>query len=956
MLVTITSFGQGKQPRQQPEFNLFLESTVMAAEKEYAQVTEGKLLTIDLKKLSELREAEPNQFQLKIPLSNEQHMDLKLEKIQVFAKGFKVETSTGKNMQNVDLGIHYKGSIVGQSKSFVSLSVYKDEVVGLFSDSDYDYELVKLENNDSRYIFYKTANLQQHIKDDLFKFKCYTGADGKEMPEYTESQLYNANRSHDCQVVQVYLVADYSYYTLNGNDAEETTNKMTSAFAQTINAYNAEDIYMVLSGVFVWDEEDTFDETEEEARDQRDDFRDYYNGDGDGWPGDLAALISGTEGNWGGGVAYFDGLCTSNSYSLTRIGIDAPIMPWTSYSRYVKVLTHEIGHNLNSRHTHACVWNGDDTQIDDYGNVDNAGDPVDEPEGNSCLSEPYLLDVFPTIMSYYDSYGHGAFPISNGMGTQPGNVMRDYVANASCLTNGSEIPPIAICQDITIQLDTNGNASTTASAVDNGSYDACGGVPSLSLSKTNFNCSDLGTNSITLNVTDSDGNISSCTATVTVEDNVNPIITCPSSRSIKCDEDSTPANTGFATATDNCDATPNITFSDVENLTGCGGTGTITRTWRATDGSGNTSSCTQIITLVDASAPVITCPDDLDVECGSDYSPSATGTATAVDNCDTNPVLTYSDVTDLNGCGATGTITRTWTATDACGNVSSCEQIISIIDTTPPTAICQDITVQLGDKESVSITASQIDNGSNDICSNVTLAIDQSVFTCYMLGDHQVTLTVTDACGNVSSCIAKVTLEGPDEDCDTVADQCDECPGGDDTIDNNGDGLPDCAYYPGFDNLIDEWICGVNEKKVVLCHRPVGSLDDHQTICVGESSVESHLEHGDYLGSCDAANCDDVMAKLIDNTSMMQLVVSPNPVNDKTTIRISLPPNSFANVEIYNLLGQRVYGVHRGVIDSGRSQFKWNGTSGNGTLLPRGIYFVILKSNGEMIAKKVILK
>ena len=87
------------------------------------------------------------------------------------------------------------------------------------------------------------------------------------------------------------------------------------------------------------------------------------------------------------------------------------------------------------------------------------------------------------------------------------------------------VAPIALCQDVTVQLDASGNGSTTASAVDNGSNDACG-IANLSLSTTDFGCDDVGGNTVTLIVTDNNDNISACTATVTVEDNVAPVALC----------------------------------------------------------------------------------------------------------------------------------------------------------------------------------------------------------------------------------------------------------------------------------------------------------------------------------------------------------------------------------------------------------------------------------------------
>ncbi len=86
--------------------------------------------------------------------------------------------------------------------------------------------------------------------------------------------------------------------------------------------------------------------------------------------------------------------------------------------------------------------------------------------------------------------------------------------------------PIAVCQDITIDLDPiTGTANISAADIDNGSTDNCG-IDSMSLDISSFDCSMVGPNTVTLTVTDSVGNSSTCTATVTVQDVTAPIIAC----------------------------------------------------------------------------------------------------------------------------------------------------------------------------------------------------------------------------------------------------------------------------------------------------------------------------------------------------------------------------------------------------------------------------------------------
>jgi len=104
---------------------------------------------------------------------------------------------------------------------------------------------------------------------------------------------------------------------------------------------------------------------------------------------------------------------------------------------------------------------------------------------------------------------------------------------------------------------------------------------------------------------------------------------------------------------------------------------------------------------------VITCPGNVTVTTAMLSDPPSTGTPTVTDNCDPNPVVTYDDNrAGLTGCNATGTIVRTWTATDAAGNTATCMQTITITDTVPPVlSPCpSDITVDGGATCSAMVT------------------------------------------------------------------------------------------------------------------------------------------------------------------------------------------------------------------------------------------------------------
>ena len=115
----------------------------------------------------------------------------------------------------------------------------------------------------------------------------------------------------------------------------------------------------------------------------------------------------------------------------------------------------------------------------------------------------------------------------------------------------------------------------------------------------------------------------------------------------------------------------------------------IRRTWTATDACGNAASGVQVIRVVDTTPPVFThVPGDVELGCNPPAtSPDVTGRAEAQDNCDPNPVVTYTDQISQEGCRVT--IVRTWTAQDACGNTAQeMQRITYTLDQTPPVIHC----------------------------------------------------------------------------------------------------------------------------------------------------------------------------------------------------------------------------------------------------------------------------
>jgi gliding motility-associated-like protein len=256
-------------------------------------------------------------------------------------------------------------------------------------------------------------------------------------------------------------------------------------------------------------------------------------------------------------------------------------------------------------------------------------------------------------------------------------------------------------------------------------------------------------------VTDNCGNYIFVSQSIVVLDMTPPSASAPGPASYQCIGDVPIGNPGMLISfSDNCTAVPTVAYiGDVSNGLTC--PETILRSWTVTDDCGNSTQVDQLITVQDTQAPVLAAqPADLTVECLGNV-PAMTNLGWT-DNCDGAGSIAGVDGALVGGpCG--GTITRTWTYTDACGNNATVTQTITVDDTTPPTAsnpIGQSGVPPVFDPTQVTDEA--------DNCSIPTVTNGGDVSdggNCPEIITR--TYIVTDACGNSINVVQTFTIGDP---------------------------------------------------------------------------------------------------------------------------------------------------------------------------------------------------
>ncbi len=349
-------------------------------------------------------------------------------------------------------------------------------------------------------------------------------------------------------------------------------------------------------------------------------------------------------------------------------------------------------------------------------------------------------------------------------------------------------------------------------------------------------------------------------------------------------------------------------------------------TLTATDASGNNSSTSFNVTLLDVELPVVIAQN---ITVQLDATGNATITATAIDNGSTDNCAIGGYSLDKNSfnCENVGANTVTLSVTDVNGNIGFRTAIVTVVDEIAPVAIANNLTITLDENGQASITTAMVNNGSTDNCGIASITLSQFNFSCSNTGVNIVVLTVTDNYDNRTTANGTITITNNygDNDNDGAKDNCDD--------DDDNDGIIDtqdnCPLVANSDQADND-----NDGRGNSCDDDDdndGVLDTTDN-CIFASNSGQEDRDKDGLGDV----CDQIEV----NVSQ---AITPNGdgVNDTWIIyNIQNYPNSI--VRVFNRWGSEVFVAKN-------YQNNWNGfyKNNNQPLPDSGSYYYQIDMDGD---------
>jgi hypothetical protein len=362
----------------------------------------AEVYTIDpLKTYHYLKEQRPKALTLSIPFKGETIL-VDLIEVNLLGSEFEIKADDMSKVKDAKIGLYYQGIIRGE-ESFATFNVFENEVNGIFHNEkgDKQVEFGKIRNTYSNYyILYD----EKDIANKLDKV-----CNNHHQETFTIDTTYKKVRTYNC--FTNWWDIGYDLYVANNSSTQDVINMMTSIYNNFNLVYSNEQIGTSLNTLYIFTSQDPWLSS---ANSMSTHLNIYGNGR-TGFGTQLATLFTTyvewlSPNSYVAGISWLQKICTGPEFYLHNVvgGTNINIVNYPNASGYVKTLCHEDGHQFGSPHTHDCVWNGNNTALDNCG-------------GAACAN----TGQSGTIMSYCSG-----FPLSNGFGIQPGNKIRNV---AGCL-------------------------------------------------------------------------------------------------------------------------------------------------------------------------------------------------------------------------------------------------------------------------------------------------------------------------------------------------------------------------------------------------------------------------------------------------------------------------------------------------------------------------------------------
>ncbi|GGZ51151.1 hypothetical protein GCM10008088_11220 [Mesonia mobilis] len=424
-------------------YDIFSNSEKKLDEELERSVREASLFNLNKNVIQNIYQEKPLLISLSIPFKGN-IIEVELYRKNALDKDFDAYDHN-KNKLDYKEGVFYRGIVKNAQKSIASFSFFNNSVYGIASTLELgNINIGKLKNSEDYIAF------AEHDLTGTNPFDCGLDVIEKNVTENTD-QNFDTNLSSTSKCVKIYYEVGHEPYLQNNSDYAQTINWVSALHNNIATLYANDGINISLSEVMIWTQPDPY------IYDYSNNLA-YFASSTSNFNGDLAHLVNQPSTT---SVAYLNTLCTNNNYAYSAVNQYYNQIPIYSWS--VGASTHELGHSFGSEHTHACVWNGNNTAIDGCGPNAGYSEGCNGPTPSNG----------GTIMSYCHLTSVGV-NLANGFGPQPGQLIRNNIDSKSCLNASCANACLSYIENVTFS--NSSISSTDLNIIDNYSTEWSYGV------------------------------------------------------------------------------------------------------------------------------------------------------------------------------------------------------------------------------------------------------------------------------------------------------------------------------------------------------------------------------------------------------------------------------------------------------------------------------------------------